>query len=263
MFRSKVFFDTVCGIHSYFEEYGTEGPAILLLHGWGANCELFRSAAECLSKDFRVFALDFPGFGRSDPPPEGWSVSDYKGWLVRFLNNLKLDKAGIVAHSFGGRVSIKLAAENPEFVSMLVLVDSAGIRPKSSSRAVLTQRLYKSIRWLSQKPLIGAPFKPLYTAFYKKLASADYQASSGVIRQTFLKVVNEDLTNFLPRIQSPTLMIWGEKDEDTPLSAARVMESLIPDAGLVILKEAGHFSFLDKPVEFCIIVKNFLSKLSA
>jgi len=263
LFQSNVFFDNTCNINCYFEQYGTEGPPIILLHGWGANCELFRSTAQCLCKDFRVFALDFPGFGRSDIPPEGWSVSDYKGWLVRFLSHLKLDQVGIIAHSFGGRVSIKLAAENPNLIRMLVLVDSAGIRPKKTLRLVLIQSCFKALRWLSQRPLIGPLFNWPYSMFYKKLASSDYQSSTGIMRQTFLKVVNEDLRDFLPRIQSPTLMVWGEDDHDTPISTARVMEELIPDAGLVILKGAGHYSFLNKPVEFCIIARNFLSKMNA
>jgi len=263
LFQPDTFFDTTCNINCYFEQNGTAGPPILLLHGWGANCEVFRSTAEYLSKDFRVFSLDFPGFGRSDLPPQGWSISDYKGWLVRFLSYLQLDQVGVIAHSFGGRVSIKLAAENPNLIGMLVLVDSAGIRTKATFRAILVQRIFKSLRWLSQRRIIGPLVNPLYSSVYKRVASPDYQSTSGIMRQTFLKVVNEDLRDFLPRIQSPTLIIWGENDEDTPVANARLMEKLIPDAGLVILKDAGHYSFLNKPVEFCMIVKNFFSKMSA
>lgn len=263
LFQSNVFFDNECKINCYFEQYGTEGPPIILLHGWGANCELFRSTAECISKDFRVYVLDFPGFGRSDIPSEGWSVSDYKGWLVRFLSYLELDKVGIIAHSFGGRVSIKLAAENPGLISMLVLVDSAGIRPPNTLRSVLVRSFFKALRWLSQPALVGFLFKPLYSTFSNRFASPDYQASTGVMRQTFLKVVNEDLRDFLPRIQAPTLIVWGENDNDTPVPNARLMEELIPDAGLVVLKGAGHYSFLNNPIEFCIIANNFLSKMKA
>ena len=263
LFQSNVFFDNICNINCYFEQYGTEGPPIILLHGWGANCELFRSTAQCLSKDFRVYALDFPGFGRSDVPPEGWSVSDYKEWLVRFLSYLQLDKVGIIAHSFGGRVSIKLAAENPNLIRMLVLVDSAGIRPPNTLHTVLVRSFFKILRWLSHRPFVGFLFKPLYSTFYKRLASSDYQSSTGVMRQTFLKVVNEDLRDFLPRIQSPTLIVWGENDNDAPIFNAKLMEKLIPDAGLVVLKGAGHYSFLNKPIEFCIVAKYFLSKIKA
>lgn len=258
---SNNFFDNEYKINCYFEQYGTEGPPIILLHGWGANGELFRSIAQCISKDFLVYVVDFPGFGRSDIPPEGWSVSDYKEWLVRYLQYLHLDKVGIIAHSFGGRVSIKLAAENPSLLRMLILVDSAGIRPRNTLRSVLIRSFFKSFRKLSQLPFVGSLFKSLYSNFYRRYASPDYQSSIGVMRQTFLKVVNEDLRDFLPRIQSPTLLVWGENDDDTPVSDARVMEKLIPDAGLVVLKGAGHYSFLNNPAEFCIIANNFLTTM--
>ena len=94
--------------------------------------------------------------------------------------------------------------------------------------------------------------------FSKKTASADYQAATGIMRQIFVRVVNENLLSLLPQITAPTLLVWGEADYETPLSFGKTMENLIPDAGLVILKGAGHFSYLDRPGDFAAIVDNFL-----
>ena len=88
--------------------------------------------------------------------------------------------------------------------------------------------------------------------------SADYNAAPPVLRQTLVKVVNEDLTRFLPHLACPTLLIWGEKDTATPLSDAKLMEKLVPDAGLCVIRGAGHFSFVERPGEVHAIVHSFL-----
>jgi len=92
----------------------------------------------------------------------------------------------------------------------------------------------------------------------ERRGSEDYRASSGTLRATLVRLVNEDLTSLLSRIRSPALLIWGEHDADTPLDDARVMERLIPDSGLVVFKGAGHYSYLDQPARFVRIVDVFL-----
>jgi pimeloyl-ACP methyl ester carboxylesterase len=77
------------------------------------------------------------------------------------------------------------------------------------------------------------------------------------MRQTLVNSVNEDLTPLLSRITQPTLLIWGDKDTATPLAHAKIMEKHIADSGLVVFENAGHFSFLDKPYEFMLVLKSF------
>ncbi len=96
--------------------------------------------------------------------------------------------------------------------------------------------------------------------YRKKSGSNDYQNAKGIMRQILVKVVNEDLSRKMPKIKAPTLLIWGENDTITPVKYGEIMERLIPNAGLVILKNAGHYSFLDKRYEFNIILNNFLEK---
>lgn len=91
-----------------------------------------------------------------------------------------------------------------------------------------------------------------------KSGSSDYNALSGTMRGTFVKVVNEDLKKFMPSIAAPTLLVWGDRDTATPIGDARIMEKRIPDAGLVVFKGAGHYSFLERATEFSIVINNFL-----
>ena len=92
----------------------------------------------------------------------------------------------------------------------------------------------------------------------KKSGSDDYRNVSDNMRKTFINVINEDLTHLFKNINVPALLIWGENDLDTPIRDAKIFEKNIKDSGLVILKDAGHYSFIDKYNEFMIIVNNFL-----
>ena len=88
--------------------------------------------------------------------------------------------------------------------------------------------------------------------------SSDYKQLSGVMRQTFVKVVNQDLTPYLKNIRSSSLLVYGAQDTDTPVRFGKIMEKKIPDAGLVVLDNAGHFSYLDQFPRYISIVKVFL-----
>jgi pimeloyl-ACP methyl ester carboxylesterase len=202
--------------------------------------------------------VDFPGFGQSGLPPGPWGVGEYADLVSLFLESQKVERTDVIGHSFGGRVGIKLAATRPNLVDRLVLVDSAGIK---HSRPAGTSLLRASLR--AGKTILGAPGlgglrEKVATAARERLGSEDYR-SAGPLRETFVKVVDEDLRPYLPRIESPTLLIWGERDEDTPLADAKIMEAEIPDAGLVVLKGAGHFSYLDRAADFNRVVRNFLA----
>ena len=96
-----------------------------------------------------------------------------------------------------------------------------------------------------------------------KAGSSDYASASPMMRRILSKVVNEDLSDRLPMIKAPTLLIWGENDTATPISDARKMEKLIPDAGLVAFAACGHYSFLDNPMQFAAVLRSYLSDNAA
>lgn len=234
------------------------GAPVLLLHGWGLRGDLWKRVMDGLEDSFDVIAPDFPGFGATEEPPAPWGVSDYMNWVIALMDELGIQRASVIGHSFGGRVAIKLAALHPERVEKLVLTDAAGIRPKRTLAYHLRVRTFKATRWLSRQPLAPARLRAWAAARVASQGSADYKAASGTVRGSFVRVVNEDLRRYLPRIQAPTLLIWGERDLDTPLSDGQLMEKLIPDAGLVIFPDTGHMAYLYQSAHFNVIVKNFL-----
>lgn len=243
------------GMDIFYKTAG-EGKKVILLHGWGGCADSFLPVFNYLSSKYKVYALDFPGFGQSGAPDKPWDVSDYTGMLLKVFDALNIDRACLVGHSFGGRVSILFGAKHHERVRKIVLVDSAGLIPKRTMKyyfKVYKFKLFKRIFLLLSS---GKNKEEKLEKFYKKYGSSDYK-QSGNMRQTFVKVVNQDLRGYLGSITAPTLIIWGENDEDTPLEYGKVMEKEIPDAGLVVFKGAGHYSYLDKIGDFNVIVSKF------
>ena len=236
-----------------------KGDVVLLLHGWGGEAASFQPVFEWLAASHKVYALDLPGFGKSQIPPTPWDTSDYAQFVTAFLEKFDISKAHLIGHSFGGRISIILSAEHPEKVDKLILVDSAGLRPRRTAKYYLRVGMAKVGKLLRRCGVSGTQ---LANALSSRLGSKDYQ-DAGEMRATLVKVVNQDLRSLLPRISASTLLIWGEHDKDTPVSFGKIMEREIPDAGLVVLKEAGHFSYLDRFPQFCRIVASFLKIANA
>ena len=232
-----------------------EGDVVLLLHGWGGEAASFQPVFEWLAHSHKVYALDLPGFGKSQVPPTAWNTSNYAQFVIAFLEKFRIPKAHFIAHSFGGRISIIVSAEYPEKVDKLILVDSAGIKPRRTTKYYLRVGLAKIGKSLRRCGKYGTL---IADAVSVRAGSKDYQ-NAGDMRATLVKVVNQDLRSLLPQITAPTLLIWGEDDKDTPVSFGQIMEKEIPDAGLVVLKEAGHFSYLDQFPQFCRIVASFLN----
>jgi pimeloyl-ACP methyl ester carboxylesterase len=236
------------------------GPPVVVLHGWGASGAAVTSILRCLEGEHRVIAPDLPGFGASDLPPDAWGSAEYAGCVRTFLWELGVERADFIGHSHGGRVAIRLATSDPGLVERLVLVDSAGIRPRHGPAYRARVLAFKAGRraiagWTRAVGTRNAA--PVREWFARRFGSEDYR-QAGPMRATLVRLVNEDLRALLPRVQAPTLLIWGEQDDFTPLAQGRLMEQLIPDAGLVVFPAAGHFSYADDPGRFCRIVGHFL-----
>jgi pimeloyl-ACP methyl ester carboxylesterase len=248
-------FLTVGGIRIRYASRGSGRP-LLLLHGWGTSLDTFDAMAADLGRFFRVTAFDFPGHGESDLPPSTWHVGDFVGLTVGVMAQLGIERPAILGHSFGGRVAIKLAAEHPDAVERLVLVDAAGVPPRRTVRRVMRRAASRFANAVGRR--IGRPGQAVRGAIVRRIASPDY-LNAGPLRATFVAIVNEDLRPALGAINCPTLLVWGESDDDTPLADARTMEKLIPDAHLLVLKNAGHFSYLDQYGRFRLAVIPFLN----
>ncbi|MBE5939085.1 MAG: alpha/beta hydrolase [Lachnospiraceae bacterium] len=248
------------GININYRDEGS-GEVVLLLHGWGSNIALFDGIFNLLTPKYRVVALDMPGFGQSDEPKEVWGVDEYLDFVIKFIESLELKDFTVLGHSFGGRVIIKMVNRNNlSFkVNKIILVDSAGIKPKRTLSYHIKVKSYKAM-----KAILGcAPVKALFPGALEKYkkgkGSADYNAASDIMKGCLVKVVNEDLTDLLKNIKQDTLLIWGENDDATPLSDGKIMEKLIPEAGLATIKNAGHYSFLEQKYVFDKILASYMN----
>jgi pimeloyl-ACP methyl ester carboxylesterase len=236
-----------------------EGQPLLMLHGWGASIDLVWTLAERLAPSgYRVHALDLPGFGKTPNPPVGWSVHDYVKFVLAFMDSQELDRVHLFGHSFGGRLGLILGADHADRLHKLVLADAAGIRDSASASASMRLKTYRFA--LNTLKTIGltAQSDQLRAWYTERYGSPDYKAATGTLRETFVKVVNEDLRDYASRVKVPTLLFWGDQDTDTPLTQGKLLEQLIPDAGLVIWEGAGHYSYLERLAETARVMDHFL-----
>lgn len=242
-----------------YSKYGNGEKLLLILHGWGCNKELFSSVAEHLSSAYTVVVPDLPGFGESAEPSQPYSVEDCTRRIIDFIKYLGFKKVSLMGHSYGGRVIIKMFSIGvlPFEIERVCLVDAAGIKPKKSLGQHLSLLFYKAGRKVLSLP----PFKKLFPDaidnWRRKRGSADFNSASEVMKKTLVLAVNEDLTKCLKNITAPTLLFWGDKDDATPLSDAKIMEKHIPDAGLVVLEGGSHYSFLENTPFFLRVADSF------
>ncbi|MDR0425791.1 MAG: alpha/beta hydrolase [Clostridiales bacterium] len=232
------------GVHIFYKRHEGSGTPLLLLHGWGCSHETADCIFSAAAKAGRtVVSLDFPGFGQSDTPPADYTVYDYARSIAEFLIGLGIQEAIVLGHSFGGRVGVILAATT-NMVKRLILCDSAGLKPRRPLS------YYRKVFVYKIKKRLG-----LDTA---KSGSADYRALAPEMRRVFVSVVNDHLDRLAPEIGCPTLLVWGALDRETPLYMAKKFERLIPDSGLIILQNSGHYAFLEQYGRFVPILLSFI-----
>ena len=234
-----------------------EGKPMILMHGWGCNADTLASVEKTAAESHRVYNIDFPGFGQSPEPAQVWGVDEYTRALEEFVRRLGIEKPVLLGHSFGGRVGILYSSRNP--VDRLVLVDAAGVKPRRSPGYYGKVYSFKFMKLVYRLIYGKVGAAKRIEAERARRGSADYQSASPRMRAILSKVVNEDLCHVMPAISAPTLLIYGENDTATPVRDAKKIESLVPDAGLVVFPGCGHYSFLDNPYQFAAVLRSFLT----
>lgn len=236
------------------------GEAVVVLHGWGARADIYRTVINPLTSHYRVIAPDFPGFGKTTEPSFAYSIEDYADFVCALIEELGIKKAHIIGHSHGGRTCLELATGSYGFeIGKIVLLDSAGIPVKKKFSKRVKIRTYKILKGVVTIPVVKKMFPDALDSLKKKFGSSDYAAASDIMRQSMVKVLPCDYTEKLSLIKNPTLLIWGENDGDTPLSCAGVLEKGITDCGLVTIPKAGHFAFAEAPVLTANVLKSFFN----
>jgi pimeloyl-ACP methyl ester carboxylesterase len=215
------------------------GRPFLILHGWGSKSDRWEKTAELLSKKgMQVVIPDLPGFGKSQEPDIAWNLNTYVEWLAEFCTKIPElnNNFYLLGHSFGGALSAKFSIKYNQKVQKLFLVGAAAIRKKTIKKQVLgrVSKLSKIFSFV--------PFYPLAKkAFYKFVVGGnDYLRAQGVMKETFLQVISDDLSQFLSSIKVPTVIIWGDKDDTTLVEDAYFIQKKILHSTLSIIPGGDH-----------------------
>ena len=242
-------------IKLFYEIYGKENKKeILILPGWGNTRKTFNQLIDTLKDNYKIYIFDYPGFGKTPFPNKDLDIYDYSNLIYSFIKDNKIENPSIIAHSFGGRISIILTGLYKVKIDKLILIDIAGIRRKSIKRTLKTI-IYK----LKKKIVIFKKNKLKYlNDLRKKYSSTDYNNLNKNMYITFKNIINEDLRKYIKEIKNKTLIIWGKQDKDTLVKDGYYIHKKIINSKLIIYNKASHFVYLEeKDVENKI--KNFLT----
>lgn len=234
-----------------------------MLHGWGQTLSSLRPLGELLADSHDVHLIDLPGFGKTAAPSAVWNSDNYAKCLIHYLDQHNLATVDIIGHSFGGKVALTLASHYPERVSSLVIMAASGLPKKRS--------LFSHIRMLALKwtaKLLKAVDKLFGTNLFQnqfapRFGSSDYK-KAGNMKDILVKTVNENLTEAIKKISAPTLILWGEKDSETPAEVAERMQTLIKNSKAYIFPGKDHHLYHDGGSHLAAsYIKPFLAKKRA
>lgn len=233
---------------NYINYGNNKKGTIILLHGWGQNIEMMKPIGDAFKEDYQIVILDIPGFGKSDEPKSVWTVYDYVEFLREFLCSLKIEKPVLVGHSFGGKIALLYSSLYS--VEKLVVFGSPFKKSaKSESFKTKFLKMAKKIPGMNNLAEIAK----------KYVGSTDYKNASPMMREILVSTVNLDISDEVEKIKAPVVLIWGEFDEAVSLEDARELESLIPDAGLIIYEGCTHYAYLERLGQTNNIINSFLN----
>ncbi len=230
-----------------------KGNPIILLHGWLTDLETMRPLTTNLSKNFKVFLVDVVGFGKSDMPEKPLCSNDFGDFLKSFCDKLEIKNPILIGHSNGGRIIINAVGRKLIDPTKIVLIDSAGLKPKRSLKYHLKVSIFKLGKIILNLLPDTEKIREFKNKLKGKVGSSDYKQSSPVLKETMKIILNEDQRPLLKNITVPTLLIWGKQDTATPISDAKEIEKTLPNCGLVEYPYGTHFSYLEN-IDNCRIV---------
>ena len=227
---------------------------ITILHGWSTdqfNHQKWDALrGELQKRGIETEILGIPGL--SAPLDEVWNLQNYMEWLDSELKGRK--NVILLGHSFGGQMAVRYAALHPDKVQKLILVDSAGMRDHHFLPTVK-----RNVFWLMAK--IGKIFsgnEMLRGLLYKLAREKDYHNAPPLLRRTMSTILDDEVVNDLPKIQSPTLIIWGSEDKVTPLFMSQIFHQKIAKSVLKIVNGARHSPQFTHVAEVAKYIEEFL-----
>jgi pimeloyl-ACP methyl ester carboxylesterase len=219
------------------------GPPLILLHGLAGSARWWSRNVPDLARSFRVVAIDLPGFGRS-ARGHRLDLDGVAAQLTIAMDGLGIERASVVGHSMGGLIAGGLAADHPDRVDRLVLVDAAFLSLRRTASQFLTGPA-TTLRWTAPSLL------PV-------LVGDGVRAGPIRLADAAIQLVRADWRSRLPCIQAPTLVIWGEHDGICPRAIGDEIVGLVPDARMVVIDGAAHNPMWEAPDRFDRVVMDFL-----
>lgn len=240
---------------------GGKGDPLIIVHGGGDGAGAWTRSAAILSRHFRVYVPDMPGFGLSQPVADEFQLSQFVDFVEQFSSHIGLDRFHLVGHSLGGAVALHYALRSPEKVKRLVLVSSLCL-----GKEIALWIRASSVSWLIS-PLGAAAMRLTRTAMnLARRLHAPMELFGQVMRMklaigqavTTAKGQCTVLVDSLPRLAMPTLLIWGNRDAVVPVKHAQAAAGVIPDCQVHIFQGCGHSVYRQKAEEFSSVVSRFL-----
>ena len=187
-------------IINFYDNQVEDKIPVVMLHGWGQDYHCFDHLINAIGDKRRVIALDLSGFGKSEEPTYPYTIYDYEEEFNQIMNYLEINKFDLIAHSFGGRISIIYQTNHPGKINRLVLTGAAGIKPKKTLRNKIAAYHYKFMKFLTKTPL----FCQFRQDLLKNSGSEDYRNASDMMKKVLVNTVNEDLVELISNIDVKT-----------------------------------------------------------
>jgi 3-oxoadipate enol-lactonase len=249
----------VNGIDLYYGDYG-EGTPLVFAHGVGGNHASWYHQIAFFSRWYRVISIDHRGFGNSHDLPDGPGASSFVDDLVGLLDLLGIDKAMVVAQSMGGSTCLGFALRHPERTLALVMADTTGgiaapgrLQQRIEEQRHLTDDLSQADRVVSKG---FQETQPALTRLYLEIASFNATNRRNMRGRALTTPTREDLA----RLTMPTLFIVGSEDVLNPPDIIRMAHELVPGAGMVVIQDAGHSAYFERPEAFNQVLFDFLGE---
>lgn len=223
-----------------------EKKKLLFLHGYLADKNTFFYQVKFFKNYYDCYVVDLPGFGANKNMPYPYVLDDYIAFVKAYMQANGIVRPDVIAHSFGARIAVKAAALDGDLFGKLVIVGGAGLKPKRTFAYAVKKLKFSTLKIFVDKSKLS------------KYYSADYLALSPVMRQSFIKIVNEHLDGICKNVKNKTLLVYGKNDKETPLYMAKRYNKYIKNSSLLTLADTGHFCFLESPVKFNLSVREFL-----
>jgi pimeloyl-ACP methyl ester carboxylesterase len=263
MNRIKSFKTNINGLETHYLTCG-KGEPLIIVHGGGDGANAWMRNIAVLSRKYKIYVPDMPGFGMSQPLINGYSMYHMVEFINSFAQAMGLSKFYLMGHSLGGGIALHYTLKFPEKIRKLVLVSSlclgseiawwvrmasSPVICKSLGRAAIS--LFQGIKYIAK---FFGPWN-----IVQPVSKTSIQIGSCISTLTEQTVV---LLSQLPKIMVPTLVMWGAKDPIVPFAQAYAAAELIPNCQVKVFENAGHSVYREKLREFSNILAEFLDRVS-